>query len=116
MPIFKTYKLPGEAIYLFLVRTKSVPNLERDGVEGAESTSSALCPRAVHPLSSSLSLKQKVSLPIPSMSILKGKSDIDTQALNYEALLGFSIPLKEAFLPTRSLPVSDMCISLIIQH
>lgn len=53
---------------------------------------------------------------IPSKSILKGKSDIDTQALNYEALLGFSIPLKEAFLPTRSLPVSDMCISLIIQH
>lgn len=116
MPIFKTCKLPGEAIYLFLVRTKPVPSLERGSMEGAESASSALGPRGLHPLRSSLSLKQKVSLPIPSMPILKGKSDIDTQGLNDEALLGFSIPVKEAFLPTRSLPVSDMCISLIIQH
>lgn len=92
MPIFKTYKLPGEAICLFLVKTKPVPNLERDRMEGAESTSSAL-PQGSPSSESEFPFSEiEGKFTIPSMSILKGKSDIDTQKLNYEALLGFRSP------------------------
>lgn len=50
LPIFKTHKLPGKAIYLLVVGAKPLPNPERDSMEGAESTVSALCPWADDPI------------------------------------------------------------------
>ena len=46
LPILKTHKLLGKAIYVFLIRTETLPHPERGSRGGIESTSPAACPWA----------------------------------------------------------------------
>lgn len=97
LPIFKTPKLPGKAICMFLVRAKPLPNLIRMVPWGP----AQLCvPGPVTQFSESgfPFSEMEERIPTPFLVYSQGQKWYRHQGPNYEVLLGASIPSEEVFL------------------